>query len=133
MDLINIKLLAAGGSAQSIGNIGGEGLGPFGKSAPSGTTALTQLAGTISAIVGFMTIIAGIWFMFEMLFSGYEWISAGGDAKKLEAARARLTHGFMGLLIVVGAWALLAVTGQFLGIDLLITNPGNIINQFKLQ
>lgn len=128
-----MSVFAAGGSGQSIGNIGGGGLGPFGaKTATSGTAALSQIASTISSIIGFMTIAAGIWFMFEMLFAGYEWISAGGDAKKLETARERLTHGFMGLLIVVGAWALLAITGQFLGTDLLITNPGAIIQQLKL-
>lgn len=129
-----MKLLAAGGTGQNMGSISGGGLGPFGKGvASSGTTALTQVTGTVSAIIGFMTVAAGIWFMFEMLFSGYEWISAGGDAKKLEGARDRLTHGFMGLLIVVGAWALLAVTGQFLGYDILVTNPGAIIQQLQLH
>ncbi len=132
--MTHMKLLAAGGSGQSMGTIGGSGLGPFGqKTASSGTAALTQVATTISAIIGFMTICAGIWFMFEMLFAGYEWISAGGDAKKLETARERLTHGFMGLLIVVGAWALLAVTSQFLGTDLLLSNPGTIIQQLQLK
>lgn len=116
-----------------MGSISGPGLGPFGaKPAGSGATALTQVTHTVSAIIGFMTVGAGIWFMFEILFSGYEWISAGGDTKKLEAARQRITHGFMGLLIVVGAWALLAVTGQFLGTDILISNPGSIINTLKL-
>jgi hypothetical protein len=129
-----MNVFAAGGSGQNLGTIGGGGLGPFGqKMATSGTAALTQVASTVSAIIGFMTIAAGIWFMFEMLFAGYEWISAGGDAKKLEEARQRITHGFMGLLIVVGAWALLAITGQFLGYDILLSNPGSIIQQIKVQ
>lgn len=128
-----MKLLAAAGSGQSIGNIGGSGLGPFGeKTAGSGAQALTQVTGVVSGIIGLLTVCASIWFMFEMLFAGYEWISAGGDTKKLETARQRITHGFMGLLIVVGAWALLAVTGQFLGYDILISNPGAIIQNLKL-
>jgi len=128
-----MNVFAASGG-QNIGNISGAGLGPFGqKPAGSGAAALSQVAGTISAIIGFMTVAAGIWFMFEMLFAGYEWISAGGDAKKLESARQRITHGFMGLLIIVGAWALLAVTGQFLGYDILLSNPGSIMQQIKVQ
>lgn len=124
----------AAGTGQDIGTIGGGGLGPFGqKTASSGTAALSQIAGLISGIIGFMTIAAGIWFMFEMLFAGYEWISAGGDAKKLEGARQRITHGFMGLLIVVGAWAILAITGQFLGYDILLTNPSQLIEQIKVR
>lgn len=128
-----MNVFATGGTGQNLGPIQGGGLGPFGlKTATSGTTALSQITSTVSSVIGFMTIAAGIWFLFEMLFSGYEWISAGGDAKKLEAARERLTHGFMGLLIIVGAWAILAVVGQFLGTDLLISNPGALIQQLKL-
>ena len=127
-----MKLLALSG--QSLGNIQGEGLGPFGQNpASNGTTALTQVSHTVSSVIGFMTIAAGIWFMFELLFSGYEWISAGGDEKKLEKARQRMTQGFMGLLIVVGAWAILAVTGQFLGMDILLTNPGSVINSIQFH
>jgi len=128
-----MKLLAAGGTGQSMGNISGTGLGPFGQQpAGGGAQALTQVTGVVSGIIGLLTVCASIWFMFQMLFAGYEWISAGGDAKKLEEARQRITHGFMGLVIVVGAWALLAVTGQFLGYDILISNPGAIIQQLKL-
>jgi len=129
-----MHLLAAGGSGQSLGNISGGGLGPFGQNpAGSGAQALTQISHTVSSVIGFMTIAAGIWFMFELLFSGYEWISAGGDEKKLEKARQRMTQGFMGLLIVVGAWAILAITGQFLGVDVLLTNPGSIMQSIQLH
>lgn len=133
-----MKFLAAASGGQSMGTIGGGGLGPFGafkfgSGQSGGTAALTKVAGTISAIIGFMTLAAGIWFMFEILFSGYEWISGGGDAKKLQAAQERMTHAFMGLLIVVGAWALIAVTGQFLGYDILLTNPGSLIQQIRVQ
>jgi len=125
-------------SGQGLGTIGGGGLGPFGALKFGGgqagaVTALSKITSTVSAIVGFMTVAAGIWFLFELLFGGYEWISAGGDAKKLQAARERLTHGFMGLIIIIGAWSLLAVTGQFFGYDILITNPGALIQQMKLQ
>ncbi len=134
-----MTLLAAAGQGQQIGNIGGEGLGPFGKlglfgtGVGGGTTALTKVTGAVSSIIGFITITAGIWFMFQLLFGGYEWITSGGDAKKLQAARERITHGFFGLTIIIAAWALLAVTGQFFGYDILIGNPGTLIQQMKLQ
>ena len=127
-----MKLLAQGGT--DIGTIGGGGLGPFGQNpATSGTTALEQVTGAVSSVVGFMTVLAGIWFLFQLLVGGYEWISAGGDAKKLESARNRLSHGFFGLVIIIGAWALLGVTGQFLGYDILVSNPGAIIDQLQLR
>ena len=117
-----------------IGNIGGAGLGPFGKTqATTGTAALTQITGAISAIVGFMTIAGSIWFMFQLLFGGYEWISSAGDTKKLTTARQRIMNGFFGLVILVAAWIMIAVIGQFFGYDILVSNPGTIIDQLKIQ
>lgn len=122
-----------------IGNIGGEGLGPFGKSGlfgsgeAGGVNALTKVTGAISAIVGFMTIVGSLWFMFQLLFGGYEWISSAGDTKKLTTARQRIMNGFFGLLIIIAAWIIMAVVGQFFGFDILVGDPGSIIRQLKLQ
>lgn len=122
----------------NIGNIGGEGLGPFGKSnlfsgGGGGVTALTKITGAISSIIGFMTIAGSIWFMFQLLFGGYEWISSAGDTKKLTTARQRIMNGFFGLVIVIAAWIMIAVVGQFFGYDILVGNPGAIIQQLQLQ
>jgi len=117
-------------AATTLGPIGGngDGLGPFGnmasKTAPeAGATAVID---TISSIIGIMTTAASIWFLLQVLFGGYEWMSAGGDSKKIESARSRITNAFIGLIIVVGSWSLLAVTGKFLGFDTLAT-PANFI------
>jgi hypothetical protein len=104
----------------NLGTIGGDGkgLGPFaGKTL---TSPLTSILDYMSSIVGVMTIFASIWFLFQILYSGYEWISAGGDTKKVASARDRITHAFMGLIIIAGAWSLLAVAGQFLGYNTLV-------------
>jgi hypothetical protein len=132
-----MKLLAA--VEQGLGGISGEGLGPFGKSGifgsgqAGGVTALTKITGAISSIIGFMTIAGSIWFMFQLMFGGYEWISGGGDTKKLATARQRIMNGFFGLVIIVGAWAMIAVVGQFFGYDILVGNPAAVIQQLKIQ
>lgn len=113
----NSQLLAKGTDLGTIGG-SGEGLGPFaGKTL---TAPLATLLDYISSIIGIMTIFASIWFLFQILYTGYEWISAGGDTKKIADARSRLTHAFMGLVIVVGAWSLLAIAGQFFGYNTLV-------------
>jgi len=98
-----------------LGTIGGngEGLGPFGTIA-SGNN-------------GMFTVAAAIWFLLQVVFGGYEWMSAGGDSKKIEGARSRITNSFIGIIIVVGSWSLLAVTGKFLGFDTLV-DPTKFIN-----
>jgi hypothetical protein len=76
-----------------------------------------------------MTIAAGIWFIFQFLIGGFFWITSGGDKQKLHEARERITNAFVGLLIVVVGWAILSFAGQFFGYDILLKNPGTIIQQ----
>jgi hypothetical protein len=127
---INFMVLAQ--ASTSLGTIGGAGLGPWGtigqSSDPTGATAVVD---TISSIIGIMTTAASIWFLLQILFGGYEWMSAGGDSKKIETARSRITNAFIGLIIVVGSWSLLAVTGKFLGFDTLV-NPATFLQSVKI-
>lgn len=117
----------------SLGTIGGSGdeLGPFGKIGAN-SNPLANILSLVSSVIGFMTITACIWFLFQILLAGNEWISAGGDTKKITDARSRLTHAFMGMVIVVGAWSLLAVTGQFFGFNTLV-DPAKVMEQLRLQ
>ncbi len=116
-----------------LGTIGGEGLGPFGKTTFTGVSALAAITRAVSSIIGFLTIAASIWFLFQILIAGISWITSGGDKNGLESARNRLTHSFIGLIIVVAGWAILALVGQFLGYDILITNPANFVNLLQIK
>lgn len=118
------------------GAIGGDGLGPFGKigstiSKGDGTTGLKAVTSAISGIIGVMTIAAGIWFIFQVLTGGFYWITSAGDKTKLNEARDRIQNAAIGLIVVVAAWAILALAGQFLGYDIVISNPGEVIKQLK--
>lgn len=122
--------------SEPLGTIGGEGLGPFGKigegiakNSPAGLVGVTK---AISSIVGVMTVAAGIWFLFQLLTGGFFWMTSAGDKAKLETARHRINDAFVGLLIVVAGWAILALAGQFFGFDILVTRPGDVINQLKI-
>lgn len=120
------------------GAIGGDGLGPFGKlgdsiSKSDGATGLKAVTSAISGIIGVMTIAAGIWFIFQVLTGGFYWITSAGDKTKLNEARDRIQNAAIGLIVVVAAWAILALAGQFLGYDIVISDPGKVIQQLKLQ
>ena len=110
----------------------GEGFGLIAKALCSskGTSAGENLNSVVSAIIGFMTVIAGIWFMFQIIIAGYDWISAGGDKTKTEAAMHRIRNALIGLVIVVAAWVIVGVFGTILGLDIL--NPGNVLQKLKL-
>jgi len=130
------RVIAAGEPVKTdLGTIGGEGLGPMGNlgknTALDGTVALTKITNIISSIIGIMTVIAGIWFIFMFLIGGYSWMTSMGDKHKLQEARDRIVNALIGLVIIVAGWGILALVGQFFGWDILLTNPAKIIQQIQ--
>ncbi|MFH0749889.1 MAG: hypothetical protein V1917_03170 [Candidatus Gottesmanbacteria bacterium] len=126
-----MKLLAV-----DLGKIGGTGpdagLGPFGGTTFTGPTAFSAFTNAISAIIGLLTIVAAIWFLIQVTMGGISWITAAGDKAKLTEARDKISNAFIGLVVVVAGWAILALAGQFFGWDtiLLPSSVGELI-QFK--
>ncbi len=126
------NLLLAQTTYDLKGKIGGEGLGPFGNMNLDATAALSAVTNVISSVVGVMTIAASIWFLLQIVIAGINWIGAEGDAKKLESARRRITSAMIGLIIVVSGIIILSLASKFLGYDLLLSNPGDVINKLKI-
>lgn len=119
-------------SGTGLGTIGGTGLGPFATTTlpNAGLNAITR---AISVAIGIMTIAASIWFFFQFIIGGFNWITSGGDKGKLTQARDRITNAFIGLIIVVAGWAILALTGKVLGLDTLIRDPAGFIHSLGIS
>lgn len=107
--------------------IGGEfeGFGPL----KSGTGTINKVMGlfnkVLSNTVGFLTVIGGIWFIFQFIIGAFGWLTAGGDKTKVETAQKRITQAFIGLIIIVAAIFLIDVIGNLLGLKIL--SPGEFI------
>jgi len=114
----------------SLGTIGGDGLGPFAQSLDE-SSALIGISSIVSSIIGIITISAGIWFLITFLIGGFNFITSGGDKAKLQTARDKLTNAFIGLIVVVAGWAILALAGTFFGVDFLISSPGDLIGRLS--
>lgn len=116
---------------------GGEGLGPFGKITKDLSTqnalGLTKVTQAISSVIGIMTVAAGIWFILIFLTGGFYWITSSGDKAKLHEARERINNALIGLIIVVAGWSILALAGQFFGYDIVVSDPGKLIEQFNIK
>lgn len=97
---------------------------PLGKDAAANETGI-QLNKLISTIIGVMTVVAAIWFIFQFIIAGFQWIQSGGEKNNLEQARDKITNSLIGLIIVVSAWIFMGVIGRILGLKIL--NPGEII------
>ncbi len=107
------------------------GIGPLGN-VGAGSDVAVKFGNLLSLIVGFMGLVAVIWAMFIILGSGYAWMSAGGDAQKIQKARQQLTVALVGLLIAMAAVFLLTfVSNTLFGINLLKLNEVIQKLQFK--
>lgn len=117
--------------AQELGRIGqGDGLGPF-ANVSSGSEGLQNVTKLVSSIIGVMTVAAFIWFIFQFLIGGFNWITSGGDKAKLQSARDRITNSIIGLIVVVISWSMLSLAGQFFGIDFTLSNPSGVMNSLS--
>lgn len=78
-----------------------------------------DLGSLISALVGTLLIVAALLAFFYLILGGIQWITSGGDKAGMEAARNKITHAIVGLIIVGAAWAVMLLVQNFLGITVI--------------
>ncbi|MEK7592166.1 MAG: hypothetical protein AAB508_02095 [Patescibacteria group bacterium] len=81
-----------------------------------------NLGTLISALVGTLLIISALLAFFYLILGGIQWITSGGDKAGMEAARNKITHAIVGLVIVGAAWAIMILVQNFLGITIIGEN-----------
>src|SRR3989304_6811098 len=79
-------------------------------------TGFPNLGGLITNLVSIGYFIAGLFFLFNLVVGGIQWITSGGDPKSLESARGRITNAAIGLIIVVAAFAITLIVERVFGI-----------------
>lgn len=60
-------------------------------------TVIGNIINIVLGLLGFVLVILIIW-------AGVEWMTAGGDEKKVTTAKTRLLNSIIGLAIVLAAW-----------------------------
>lgn len=105
------------------------GIGPLGNPEGTGIQTFTQF---ISSVIGVMTIIAIIWFIFVLLSGAYSIITAGGDKAALESGRKRITSGLVGLVVVIAGIFIVDLIGTLIGIPDILNLPVLFENIDKL-
>lgn len=78
-----------------------------------------ELGSLLSAAVGALLIIAALLAFFFLILGGIQWITSGGDKAGMEAARNKITHAIVGLVIVGAAWAIMILVQNFLGVTII--------------
>jgi len=87
---------------------------------PGGSIRLiTDLGKLLSAAFSLLFIVAGIAAVLFLIQGGIGWITSGGDKAGVEAARNKIIHAIVGLIIVIATWALVVMLESFTGICIL--------------
>jgi len=86
----------------------------------------SQVDNIFTMVVTFLTIVGGLTFLIYFIIGGLSWVSAGGDAKKVESAKSNMTNGAIGMIIIVASYSIIWIVGKVLGVDIL--NPGSTIS-----
>lgn len=68
----------------------------------SGPDLLTTIGRVINIALGTL----GVIFLCLMLYAGYIWMTAGGDAKKVDEAKALIRNAVIGMVVISSAWAI---------------------------
>lgn len=86
---------------------------------PPPNTRIMNIGQLMSALVGTMLILAALLAFLYLILGGISWITSGGDKTGMEAARNKITHAIVGLIIVGAAWAIMVLVQSFLGIQII--------------
>lgn len=103
---------------------------PFGVLSPDTAGYQTDTGGGLivlfTSLIRFAVVVAGLYTLLNLVLAGYGYLSAQGDAKKVQNAHDRIWRSFLGLLIVAGSILIGGLMGFVIfgpdGWDLLI-NP----------
>jgi len=84
----------------------------------AGMRGATFLGNLLPAVMGAILVIGVVIFLFTFLLGAIEWISSGGDKGKMESAKSKLTNALIGIVILLGFFAIVSFLECFFGIGL---------------
>lgn len=79
-----------------------------------GSDAGLAIGNLLNLVFKSMIVIAGVYALFNLIFAGYAFMSAGDDAKKVAGAWAKIWQSLLGLAIAAGAFVLAAIFGKLI-------------------
>ncbi len=93
---------------------------------PPGTVIqnIGQTGSFITAIVRFITVIAGLYALWQFVTGGLGYITSGGDKGKIQQASQQIMMSILGLAVIGASFILAAIIGRLLfGAGFNLLNP----------
>ena len=96
------------------------GVASFNAASPSGIGLILF----VSNLIKIITIIAGLFGLFNIISAGYTFLGSNGNPKAAEEATTRLFMSLIGLLVIVGAFGITSIVSLLMfGDATFILNP----------
>ena len=77
------------------------------------------IAGFIRNGVRLLIIVAFVVFLIWTIFAGFRFVFSGGDEKSISGAWSQIYWGFLGMLIVVGVFAIIVLVETFFNVKII--------------
>lgn len=91
--------------------------------APDGVVSGGNLAGILSWVINFLTLVGIVAALIFLIWGGVKWITSGGDKEKLQSARRTVLFSIIGLVVILLSVIIIQVTSSFLGITYFRVSP----------
>lgn len=88
-------------------------------SVPNPPDAIAFTAGLIRNGISLLILVAFITDLLFTIFAGFRFITAGGDEKAVSSAWSQIYYGLIGMLVVMGSYAIIRLVETFFGVDII--------------
>lgn len=75
------------------------------------------LGGTINTVLGFLFPLAGVILFFILVWGGFDMVTSRGDAEKLKSAKAKITSGLVGFMLLILSFVIVRVLAFIFGLS----------------
>ena len=69
----------------------------------------------LNNLITLIYIIAGIVFIFMLLWGAFQWLTSGGEKEAVAAARGRIINAIIGIILFAVAFTIIQIVGTFTG------------------
>jgi len=100
---------------------------------------LPGLGQLVSLIANNAIVVAGVIFLFLIIFAGFQMITAGGDSQKFQQGQNIITAGFIGFIIVLAAFLIVRFiessldTGEYIAFDVSTDGGASFVEKVRLR
>jgi len=110
---------------------GFRGWGPLGLEGKQAFLADFVFSKFLSSVIGLLSIIAIIWFVFLLISGGIGFMTSGADKAQIEASRKKIVSGLIGLVITIFGIFVIKFIGYLIGIPNILNIPDLLYNITK--